>query len=309
MDSHIKDKEEFVSVIIPVYNDWERLFLCLEALGRQSYPKELFEVIVVDNGSKNGVGEIHSYSDLNVIVCVEETPGSYAARNKGVSLARGAILAFTDSDCIPEVDWIREGVEKFLQTPNCGLVGGRIELFSKNPLSPTAVEVYDRIEMGFPQDIILEHQKYAFTANAFTSIEVIKNIGVFDGNLKSGGDREWGRRIFNAGYKQVFASQACVKHPSRSSFIELYKRVTRISGGTFDAERGDFTLQSYLKGFGKDVLLLVTPPFRSLFRIWKDERLHSNTQRLQFTAVMLFVRYASACERIRLRLGGVSRRW
>ncbi len=134
----------FVSVIIPVFNDSERLKLCLEALHDQTYPKNLYEVIVVDNGSDNGVEDVvnkftqASYTNENRL-------GSYSARNKGISMARGQVIAFTDSDCIPVPEWIEKGVKNLLRVPNCGLVAGKIEIIFKYPLKPTAVEILESI--------------------------------------------------------------------------------------------------------------------------------------------------------------------
>ena len=299
----------FVSVIIPVYNDRKRLILCLNALEEQSYPKDLYEVITIDNGSDEDINDLsEQYS--NVFIFTEDIPGSYAARNKGIAKAKGTIFAFTDADCIPKFNWIEKGVEKFLQTPNCGLVGGKIDLFFQNSSYPTAVEIYESIEMDFPQETLLVEQRYAFTANVFTSKQVMDDVGIFNNRLKSGGDREWGRRIFNAGYEQVFAQEACVKHPARYSIWQLYKRITRINGGNFDASKGNISFKGKVTALCKDLMLAITPPFRSLFRIWTQEkRLSTNKQRFQFILVMLFVRYVSAWERIRLRLGGSSKRW
>ena len=99
----------FVSVIIPVYNDSERLKLCLEALENQTYSKDLYEVIVVDNASEEDIKSIvGQFSQAKYTY--ESQSGSYVARNKGISIARGEILAFTDSDCIPASDWIEKGV-------------------------------------------------------------------------------------------------------------------------------------------------------------------------------------------------------
>lgn len=302
------NNQPFVSVLIPVFNDGKRLKLCLEALENQTYPQQLYEVIVIDNGSTE---------DIKSIVCKfkqasisrEETLGSYAARNHGITLAKGEIIAFIDADCIPSAEWIEEGVSKFLHVPDCGLAAGKIDLFFQDPSHPTAVELYESIEMGFPQDKLLAEQQYALTANLFTSKQIIERVGPFNSSLKSGGDREWGQRVFAAGYTQVFVPTALVKHPARHSFWQLYKRVTRINGGNFDATKSTTSRLEKLKGIRKDLLLALTPPFRSILRLWSQEELSTNTQKIQFISVMLFVRYVSAWERIRLRLGGASRRW
>lgn len=98
----------FVSVIIPVLNDSERLKLCLEALEHQTYPKKLYEVIVVDNGSDQSIGSVVS-KFTQATATAESHPGSYVARNKGILIAQGDIIAFTDADCIPALDWIEKG--------------------------------------------------------------------------------------------------------------------------------------------------------------------------------------------------------
>ena len=76
----------FVSVIIPVYNDPIRLQTCLQALEDQTYPKSSYEVIVVDNGSDESIEPIVAeFSQAKATYKAQ--PGSYAASNKGISLA------------------------------------------------------------------------------------------------------------------------------------------------------------------------------------------------------------------------------
>ena len=95
----------FVSVVIPVYNDSVRLKTCLQALEAQTYPKEVYEVIVVDNGSDESIEPVVAEFP-QARASYETHPGSYAARNKGVSISRGEVLAFTDLDDILAPDWI-----------------------------------------------------------------------------------------------------------------------------------------------------------------------------------------------------------
>ncbi len=296
--------QPFVSVIIPVFNDSKRLALCLKALQNQTYPQNLYEIIVVDNGSEENIKDVVTQFS-QAFTTFESRPGSYAARNKGISLAKGEVIGFTDSDCIPALDWIEKGVKNIQSVPNCGLVAGRIELFFKDADKPTPVELYESIEMSFPQQRSLEKQNYGVTANLFTFKSVIDSVGLFDDTLKSCGDRQWGQRVFAAGYKQIYADDVFIAHPARDSFDELYKRVTRIVGGRYDLLKKNS--QSSAEVF-KDLLMAFKPPFRSFFRIWSNEKLRGNKQKLQFTLVMLFVRYTSTWERVRLQLGGEPKR-
>lgn len=294
----------FVSVIIPVFNDAKRLETCLKALENQTYLKSLYEVIVIDNNSDESIEEtVSQYSQA--LATYESRPGSYTARNKGISLAKGEVIAFTDSDCVPALDWIAKGVANLLSVPNCGLVAGKIELFFKNPDQPTPVELYESLEMSFPQERSLAKQNYGVTANLFTFKSVIDDVGFFDDTLKSCGDRQWGQRVFAAGYKQIYADDVYVAHPARHSFKQLYKRVTRITGGRYDLMIRNS--KSYIEVI-KDLFTAFKPPFRSFFRIWSNNKLQGNKQKIQFTSVMLFVRYVTTWERVRLQLGGKSKR-
>jgi glycosyltransferase involved in cell wall biosynthesis len=306
MESHF---HPFVSVIIPVYNDAERLKLCLEALENQTYTKTGYEVIVVDNASDEAAdikGVVAQFGQA--IAAYENTPGSYAARNKGISLAKGEVIAFTDADCIPASDWIEKGVEHLLDVPNCGLVAGKIEIFFKDPTRLTTVELYESL-MALPQQEFLEKHQYGATANVFTWRKVIKDVGAFDPSLKSSGDVEWGQRVHSYGYQQVYAEDTCVAHPARYSFKELYKRTLRHIGGTYDLQTRRYS--SYLKRnqmFISSLFLNLTPPLQFTFKVFRNPVIKKWKHKLKISLVMFFIRYVSAWELMRLKFGSVSER-
>src|SRR5688572_22754402 len=153
----------FVSVIIPVLNDGDRLHRCLAALEEQTYPGDRFEVIVVDNGSKHDPAEIVAEFP-HAKLAREAKPSSYAARNVGIALAKGDILAFTDSDCVPTKQWLEAGVAALTSSPDCGMVAGAVEVFCKDEQNPTAVELFERVS-AFPQERYLREYHYGVTAN------------------------------------------------------------------------------------------------------------------------------------------------
>jgi glycosyltransferase involved in cell wall biosynthesis len=178
----------FVCVIIPVFNDSKRLLLCLRSLYCQTYPYSCYEVIVVDNGSTENIYSIcHQFP--NVRYLCELGRGSYAARNCGVRAAKGKILAFTDSDCIPAADWIEAGVRSLSQSPDIGIVAGHIEFFYAQS-QPSPVEYMDSL-MHLQQRYA--QRGYAATGNAFTWIWMFERVGMFNERLLSLGDREWGK--------------------------------------------------------------------------------------------------------------------
>ena len=174
-----------VSVIIPVYNDVKRLTLCLDSLSKQTYFSDKFEVIIVDNGKNSGLDKlIKKYNKINIKKIKESKPGLHISRNTGIKNSNGNILAFTDADCIPNKDWIKNGVKAINSQKNIGLVAGNIKIFFKNQKKPTSAELFDKLT-GFNQKKYIKIYHFGATANIFTTREVIKNVGFLDGTLKS----------------------------------------------------------------------------------------------------------------------------
>jgi glycosyltransferase involved in cell wall biosynthesis len=302
----------FVSVLIPVFNDAEHLKICLDSLENQTYPKNLYEVIVIDNGSdtcQDIKGIVAQFKQARATY--ESLPGSYAARNKGIISAKGEVIAFTDADCIPAHDWIAQGVKSLLSIPNCGLVAGKINTLYKDSNKPTMVELYESI-MALPQKEFIEKYKYGATANVFTFKSVIDHVGSFDSTLKSSGDFEWGQRVFSCGYQQVYADDACVSHHARHSFQQLYKKTIRYTGGRYDLQKkrnvSAFEFhKEFLEVLVKDFMSL---PLVFIFHIFIDSRFKQINfkQRITISYVIFIVRIVNITEKIRLKLGGKSTR-
>ncbi len=287
-----------VSVIIPVFNDSGRLLNCLRALEAQTYPKSDYEVIVVDNGSDEALEpQVNGFAHVRVYR--EPQPGSYAARNKGISHAKGEIIAFTDADCIPAADWLENGVAALLAIRGRGLVGGCVDVFYRDPQCPSAVELYDA-SRGFRQEKYIEVDRYGATANMFTFRSMFEKVGMFDDELKSYGDVEWGRRVANHGYQLAYASTAVVAHPARDTLSALCRRILRVAGGLHDLQRRDLHTP-------RDQVTLSSIP-DTVKSVWRDPRLQTFGRRAQVIAVIGLVQCLKLFERGRLRLGGMSRR-
>lgn len=219
----------FVSVIIPVLNRRGVIGACLDALGRQTYPRDRYEVIVVDNGSTDGtIAEIERYPTVRLLK--EPRRSSYAARNRGIAGATGETIAFTDSDCLPDPAWITEGVSCLESDPRLGLVAGRVALFVADPSRPTLAELYE-LCFSFAQEQYIEVSQFGATANVFTRAAVLRQVGVFDGQLESLGDSEWGRRVAKGGWGQKYCDAAVVRHPARATWRDLEDRMRRMFRG------------------------------------------------------------------------------
>ena len=135
------------SVIIASRDRPEHLRQCLESLVRLEYPKDRFEVIVVDDESAqplDGVVAAFAQSlNLQLIRIAHSGPGG--ARNHGANLAAGHVLAFTDDDCEPAPDWLRRIVDRVRRLP-CNMAGGLTQnKLKSNPYSAAAQAIVDLV--------------------------------------------------------------------------------------------------------------------------------------------------------------------
>jgi glycosyltransferase involved in cell wall biosynthesis len=278
-----------------VWNDGGRLQSCLRALEEQTYPGHLYEVIVVDNDSAKTITHVvMPYAHARVVQ--EGRPGSYAARNTGVTHARGEIIAFTDADCIPAPYWLERGVAHLTHLDERAVVAGRIEIFPRSQQQPSAVEQYEML-VALPQGEFVRNYKFGATANLFTFREVFEQAGPFLAEVKSGGDLEWGRRVVKSGYRLEYADNARVFHPARASLSQLYSKIVRITGGLHDLKR--LKGRTYLE-FDRSLLLDLLPPVKAMVRTLREPRLRRKRDRIKVCGVLLFVRDVQAFEKLRL---------
>ena len=115
----------FVSVIIPVLNGERTIRDCLVSLLRMDYPAGRRVILIVDNGSTDRTAEIIKGYPVHYLC--EERRGAAAARNTGIQASSGAILAFTDADCVVSTGWASELVRGFEDEGVGGVEGERSE--------------------------------------------------------------------------------------------------------------------------------------------------------------------------------------
>jgi glycosyltransferase involved in cell wall biosynthesis len=299
----MNEPRPFVSVIVPVFDDAQGLRTCLEALRAQTYPVDRHEIVVVDNASNE---------DLRPVVAAfpgvrferEQSPGSYAARNQGIAASKGQILAFTDSDCLPDPGWIEAAVRALEARPGCGAVGGRIEMIARDPSRITAFDLHDLV-WGMPQRVYVERFGLAATANLIAHRWVFDRVGPFDASFKSCGDCEWSFRRDAAGIELIYSDAARVRHPTRSSLREFVRRRRRITGGFHQLE--PILARSYpTKGF--EIPRTFRHSFDRIRRNLRHRRLARLRDKLAFASAELILYAVNVGETWRLRLGGAPRR-
>lgn len=213
------------SVIIPTYNDWERLEKCVDRLLHQDLKESEYEIIVVDNAPSHNPpsGFLKAYQNLNLIH--EPTPGSYAARNKGANKSSGYYLAFTDADCVPQTDWLSEA-EKVFDQQQCDLIGGRIELFREEDGKKWAY-IYEQ-HTAFRQFLNVP-RGHCVTANLLIKRRVFEELGGFDQRTKSGADWKFSERALKNNYTIAYGENVCVLHPARKDLKAIFKKQKRFA--------------------------------------------------------------------------------
>jgi glycosyltransferase involved in cell wall biosynthesis len=214
-----------VSVVVPVRNGAELVGGCLDALAAQEQAPP-YEVIVVDNGSTDGTADVVRRHPLGVRLVAETKPGSYAARNAGIGVASGRVIAFTDADCLPVPTWLAAAVAAV--DAGADLVGGRVTM--TRSIDPSVVERYDSAVYLRQEDLVTQHG-WAVTANLAVRRRVLDDAGWFDPALPSGGDREFCLRAGAHGHRLVYAPDAAVLHRPRTRLGEVWRVNRRIGSG------------------------------------------------------------------------------
>jgi len=214
-----------VSVIVPVLHDPAGIRTCVGALRRQTYPYELLELIVVDNGSTDDTPDVAAELGARVIRETEKR-GSYAARNTGLRAATGEVIAFTDADCTPSERWVEQGVRPIADGA-ADLVGGRVRFVLSRP--PRGAEIWDSVTNMQIEDNIRE-RGVAKTANLFVRREAFEAIGGFPDHMVSGGDVAWTGTATDHGFRLVYAPDAEVAHPARR-LVPLAAKQYRVGKG------------------------------------------------------------------------------
>lgn len=214
----------FASVVVPFYGSLDQLRACLDALQAQTYPRDRFEIILVNNGWPGDLSALQTdFPDVQWLW--EPTPGSFRARNTGVRAARGAVIALTDSDCLPVPTWLEAGVRN-LQSGAPRLLAGRVNYQETGRLN-----LYAMFEQEFfmlhRQKFLVEALNVAATANLFAWRAVFEEVGYFDPVLLQWGDGEWTQRMVRQGETLGYCDDALILHPRRSTFREIFVKVRR----------------------------------------------------------------------------------
>lgn len=217
-----------ISVIVPVRDGARTLESCLRRLAHQTRTPD--EVIVVDNGSRDGSGALargvaDRTAGLPLRVLHEPRPGASVARNRGAAAASGDLLAFTDADCEPTADWLDRLVAAC--GAGIGAVAGRVR-----PAPPqSAVEAFAALytlrmgDQGFDSTEFTPLRGGFPTANLGVRREVFVALGGFDESIRIyGEDYDLCARIYQQGHAIRYEPRAIVLHHHRATLRGLLRQ-------------------------------------------------------------------------------------
>jgi glucosyl-dolichyl phosphate glucuronosyltransferase len=212
-----------VTVAIPTYNRAELLRQTLAGLARQDFPRDDFEVLVIDNNSRDGTAAVvASFAGERPAPrhVLETRQGLDHARNRALAEARGEIIVFGDDDILVESDWISRMVAPWAgaAAARIGAVGGEVIPVFPDGLPAWVAEWHGPLAFRAEAGPLGPHQS-PMGANLAFPRRVFAELGPFHagldrtaGNYFSGGDSEMVRRVRAAGLEVWFAPAAAVRH-------------------------------------------------------------------------------------------------
>lgn len=282
----------YLTIIIPTYKDWERLQICLDALAMQTYSSVCFEIIVINNDSfTNPPKSLRLPSNATIVN--EDKAGSYAARNKGLQIAKGDVIAFTDSDCIPNFDWLENAATFLLKSEEHHRVTGPVSFFKDERGSWLAWRIDQLISFRQKENVI---NGVSVTANLIVKRTLFDDVGLFNQELMSGGDFEWNRRATEKKYQLAYLDGVEVLHPARVSLSEVLIKLRRITGGEMVKAKQNKCMTLF-------VLRHFNPPVKTWFKALKQDKSILSVSLLIFT-ILWALKLSMLIEIGRISFGG-----
>lgn len=222
-------KKHDISVIIATYNRPDALARCLATLGQQAFPREDFEIIVVDDGSESSYRQVQeAFPEVRWLR--QANSGPALARNTGAEQARGRILAFIDDDCLAEPNWLQQIAQTFDDTTE-RLMGG------STPAAHSA-NIYDQVSQ-FILSLVYRHynqrpdkSRFFASNNMAISASLFREVGGFHHQKSAyvSEDRILCDQLLSRGEVLFWNPQAVVYHQPQltlQGFCRLYFRYGR----------------------------------------------------------------------------------
>ena len=257
---HVSDQSKLITVIIPHYNDPVGLDGCLSALEAQSLPRSQFDVVVADNGSPQGKSAIEQIVAGRAKMIVVHERGAGPARNAGAAMASTPYLAFTDADCVPDRDWLKNGIDALQARPRVHVLGGCVAIPWKKGVRHSAFQAFEKV-FAFNNKSYVRKLGFTVTANMMCARGLFEHVGPFSNGVSE--DLEWCRRAGSMSYNIRYVENAIVHHPARSDWASIKAKWARINRETFALDR------QTIKGRFITMVRIIGLPISPIFHIPK----------------------------------------
>jgi len=224
--------KNYISVIIPVYQDKEGLIDTITSLRAQDFPKDQYEIIIADNNSQDSTKQTamelqNAHPDLIKVVHQDQVQSSYATRNAGVKAAKGDICCFIDADMTADVDYLSKVSGYFNRDEELMYFGCNVKILK----TASTVSAKMNRNSGFKMKQYFENSNFIGAGCLSVRRNIFEQIGYFDDRLESGGDKEFGQRVHAAGFKQHYDHDLALYHPSRLTYASMLMKYKRIARG------------------------------------------------------------------------------
>lgn len=280
------------AVIIPHYNDPDRLKRCLRALLENDTVNT--EIVVVDNASPVSLDEVkQSFPGVRFIT--ETQKGAAHARNKGIAETTAPRLFFIDADCVPAPDWLTVGRAI---ADRADLVGGRVDVFDETPPPRSGAEAFEAV-FAFNFRRYIEVQGFSGAGNLLTRRDVFDAIGGFIHGVSE--DQEWTMRAVARGYSLVYEDRFRVKHPSRQDWSALRTKWRRMTQEAYqlNGTGGKARLKWAVRGLAMPASAMVHTP-----KVLTSSRLNSTGETFRAIATLIRLRCTRMIWMLRQAAGG-----
>lgn len=228
-----------ISIVIPTYNRPQLLHHCLHALTQLQYPRDRFEVIIVDDGSSVSLAFIigQFQSQLSLTFLQQHNAGPATARNTGAQAAKGNYIAFTDDDCVPSSNWLLAFAHQFDQLPT-GLLGGRtLNLLPQNLCAVAHQSLIDYLYSYYNANP--QAARFFTSNNLALPTDLFRQLGGFDTTfaLAAGEDRDLCDRWLAQGYSMCYVPAATVDHGHPITLRSFWRQHFNYGQGAFHFRR------------------------------------------------------------------------
>jgi GT2 family glycosyltransferase len=219
------------SVVIPHYNDFENLQLCLEFLEKQTLPSSDFEVVVADNDSSVGFEAVVRGVRQRAKVVLARERGAGPARNVGADASTGEVLVFTDSDCRPGEQFLSAGLDML---ELFDIVGGAIRVTANDPKNLSPVEAFELV-FAFRNELYVKKRHFSVTAALFIPRWIFQAVGPFRNGVSE--DMDWCARARRMGFRIGYASHSLIEHPARRKWPDFVRKHKRLANESLNMAR------------------------------------------------------------------------